>query len=224
MMCDERLFAPQVSQLHTDYNVSVGDITAADNMHDLAVDVLKKAPEQFALCGLSMGGIVAMEIYRQAPQRVDAIAFLDTSPLAEVETVKASRQPQIERVQSGCLAKVMRDELKPKYLANGPSKQFILKLCMDMALDLGPDTFSNQSLALRERTDQQETLRRIDVPTLVLCGREDQLCSVEKHKLMHKLVPNSQFVVVEKAGHLPTLEQPEETAVHLHNWLENSRT
>ena len=91
-------------------------------MQALAAEVLAQAPERFALAGLSMGGIVAMEVLRQAPGRVDRIALLDTNPLAEADVVKARRGPQIDKARSGRMADVMRDEMKPNYLADGPNQ------------------------------------------------------------------------------------------------------
>jgi pimeloyl-ACP methyl ester carboxylesterase len=91
---------------------------------------------------------------------------------------------------------------------------------MEMALSLGPQVFADQSRALHDRPDQQETLRRVTVPTLVLCGRGDVLCPVERHDLMHSLIPHSTLHIVENAGHLPTLEQPDETTAALARWLE----
>lgn len=220
MMCDERLFAPQVRRLSKDRDVSVGTITQHANVQALAASVLARAPDRFALAGLSMGGIVAMEIMAQAPERITHLALLDTNPKAEADVIKAMREPQIEKVQAGELARVMREDMKPNYLAKGPQRDHVLDMCMDMALAVGPDAFVRQSRALQTRPDQQDTLRRVDVPTLILCGREDVLCPVHRHELMHDLVAGSTLRIIEGAGHLPTLEQPDETTAALTRWLE----
>ena len=178
MMCDARMFAPQIAALGRDREITVGDITGHDTMHGLATSVLATAPKRFALAGLSMGGIVAMEVVRLAPQRVTRLALLDTNPLAETPVMRDRRTPQIENVKAGRLRAVMRDEMKPNYLADGDGKQAILDLCMEMAEDLGAEVFIRQSLALRDRPDQQDTLRAVTVPTLILCGREDRACPV----------------------------------------------
>ena len=184
--------------------------------------MLAGAPERFALAGLSMGGIVAMEVLRQAPERVERIALLDTNPLAEVEAVKARRGPQIDKARQGRMAEVIRDEMMPNYLAEPAANQPLLDLCLQMAEDLGPQVFIRQSLALRDRPDQSETLRRFDGPSLVLCGRHDALCPVARHELMADLLPRATLEIIEGAGHLPTLEQPEETNAALARWLEMS--
>lgn len=219
MMCDGRLFGPQVAAFEADREVIVADITGAADTGTLAASVLAAAPERFALAGLSMGGIVAMEVMAQAPDRVERLALLDTNPRAELPEVQARREPQIEAVRAGGLDRVMREELKPNYLADGPRLGEILDLCMAMALDLGPAVFERQSLALRDRPDRQDVLRGVRVPTLVLCGRHDRLCPVERHELMHGLIPGSRLVIVEGAGHLPTLERPDETNAALADWL-----
>lgn len=167
-----------------------------------------------------MGGIVAMEVLRQAPTRVARLALLDTNPLAEAPQVAARRAPQVAKVQRGQLQAVMRDEMKPNYLTDGPHRAAILDLCMDMAGALGPDVFVRQSRALQTRPDQQDILRTCRVPALVLCGRDDALCPVHRHVLMHELMPHSTLHIVENAGHLPTLEQPDETTAALLRWLE----
>ena len=94
-----------------------------------------------------MGGIVAMDILRQAPERVERIALLDTNPLAETEKVQAYRVPQMDAVREGQLATVMRDQMKPHYLADGPKRQAILDLCMDMAQSsVRKSSFANPKL------------------------------------------------------------------------------
>lgn len=220
MMCDARLFGPQIGALSARMPVMLAPITGHDCVAVLAAEILSWTPDRFALAGLSMGGIVAMEILRQAPERVTRLALLDTNPLAEQEAVKARREPQIEKVRAGQLRAVMRDEMMPNYLADAATGAPILNLCMDMAENLGPDVFVRQSRALQTRPDQQQTLRAYAGPALVLCGREDRLCPVERHDLMASLLPNATRVTIDGAGHLPTLEQPEETNAALRRWLE----
>lgn len=218
MMCDARLFAHQSGPISALGPLLVADIGGADSVAALAAAIWADAPPRVALAGLSMGGIVAMEMLRQAPARVAGLALMDTNPLAEADAVKARRAPQIAKVQAGQLDAVMRDEMKPNYLTEGPMCDEILELCMDMALGLGPEVFCRQSVALRERPDQSETLAAYRGHALVLCGRDDALCPVARHKLMHALMPQSRLVIIEDAGHLPVLEQPDETTATLVCW------
>ena len=219
MMCDERIFSPQIEELSKNIEVTVADISNFSSVSELASDVLKKAPKSFSLLGHSMGGIVAMEIYSQQPKRIEKLILMDTNPKAELDEVKLKREPQIREVNKGKLLEVMRDEMKPNYLAESENKRSVLNVCMDMALTLGPDVFINQSRALQSRLDQQNTIQSIKIPVLIMCGSEDKLCPVERHEMMHNMISDSDLIIINNAGHMPTLEQPRETTEVLKEWL-----
>jgi len=195
-------------------------ISQHDTVEALAADVLEQAPATFALGGLSMGGIVAMEVIRQAPDRVTHLCLMDTNSEAETDQIKAMRQPQIEKALAGQLDSVMRNEMKPNYLAHGPRRADVLDLCMEMALDLGPEVFARQSAALRDRPDQKQTLQDWDKPTLILTGAQDRLCPLHRHELMAELMPQATLTIIPDAGHLPTLERPNATRAALVRWRE----
>lgn len=220
MMCDARLFTPQIAAFSGQRHLFLASAAGHDSIAAMATSILDAAPARFALCGLSMGGIIAMEMLRQAPDRVDRIALLDTNPLAEKDEVKTRRAPQMEAVRRGDLAAVMQEQVMPNYLSPGHQLPAVLDLCLDMALGLGAQVFLDQSRALMDRRDQCETLRQAAMPALVLCGRDDALCPLERHDLMAGLIPGSTLEVIENAGHLPTLEQPEQTNAALLRWLE----
>lgn len=217
MMCDERMWGGVDRRLGAPVLHHIP--TGAETMSALAARFLAGAPPRFALAGLSMGGILAMEILRQAPDRVERLALLDTNPRAEAAAVQARRGPQIDRALAGDLAGVMAQDMKPNYLVPGPGAGAILDLCMDMALSLGPEVFASQSRALRDRPDQQATLAAYRGPALVLMGAEDRLCPLDRHRLMHDLMPQSVLHIIPKAAHLPPLEQPDATARALRDWL-----
>ena len=217
MMCDARMWGGLPDALaprpvHHALPVEGESIAA------MAAAILAQAPPRFALAGLSMGGIVAMEMLEQAPDRIERLALLDTNPLAERAEVQARRAPQIARALSGDLVGVMRDELKPNYLADAGDTA-TLDLCLAMAEGLGPEVFRRQSLALRDRADRTETLARFTGPALVLMGAEDRLCPRDRHDLMHALMPQSRLVIVPGAGHLPPLETPAPTLAAFKDWL-----
>ena len=219
MMCDERIFSPQIEALSQNLEVTIADISKFSSVRKLASDVLKKAPKKFSLLGHSMGGIVAMEIYSQEPNRIEKLILMDTNPKAELDEVKLKREPQIREVNKGKLLEVMRDEMKPNYLAESENKRSVLNVCMDMALTLGPDVFINQSRALQSRLDQQNTIQSIKIPVLIICGSEDKLCPVERHEMMHNMISDSDLKIINNAGHMPTLEQPRETTEVIKEWL-----
>lgn len=222
MMCDDRLFALKTATFSASMPVINIPLVGHDNFKDMAEQVLENAPNKFALAGLSMGGIAAMEIMRLAPHRITRLALMDTNHLPDSPERRAVRDVQIAKVQGGGLFDIMRNEMKPNYLANGSDRTDILELCMVMAQALGPDVFINQSKALQSRRDQTKVLEQINVPTLILCGREDKLCPVEKHKMMQSLIVGSELSVIDRSGHLPVLEMPDITNQLLQNWLHKS--
>lgn len=223
MMCDARLFGPQIGALSSLFTLHLPPIAGSDSIADIAgiaAEILRHAPPVFALAGLSMGGIVAMEIMAQAPDRVTKIALLDTNALAEPPEAQARRIPQIARVLAGGLDAIMANELIPRYLNNAAQHTDIMALCMDMARNLGPQVFARQSRALASRPDQTQTLASYGRPALILMGEDDILCPKPRHDLMHALMPQSRLAIIPGAGHLPTLEKPMETTAELRRWLE----
>jgi pimeloyl-ACP methyl ester carboxylesterase len=220
MMCDGRLYGPQIKALGRDRAIHLAPISSQDTVESMATEVLASAPPSFALAGLSMGGIVAMEVVRRAPDRVTRLALMDTNALGETPVYAAAREPQIARVMAGSLVEVIREDMKPDFLAPGPGRQAVLDLVMDMALEMGEGVYLRQSRALQRRPDQQGTLRKLKIPTLILCGEHDALCPVARHQFMADLIESAVLNIVPDAGHLPTLEQPKAVNAALKQWLE----
>ncbi|PIE13069.1 MAG: alpha/beta hydrolase [Rhodobacterales bacterium] len=219
MMCDARLYAPQIDVMSREMGVMVAPATVGERIEEIASNILTMAPAKFALAGLSMGGIIAMEILRRAPDRVTRIALLDTNPLAETPQSAAAYEPMIVGVKAGRLDDVMRGFMKPDYLAPGPRRMEVLALMSQMAADMGEAVFLRQIRALQRRRDQQVVLRRCKVPALVMCGAYDGLTPVKRHQFMAELIPYARLEVIEDAGHVPTLEAPEATTAALRTWM-----
>ena len=219
LMCDARLWAPQVASLP--YAAVHADTTRADNFEHMARQVLAAAPPRFALAGLSMGGILAFEIWRQAPGRVTHLALLDTNPHPDHPERQSMRFKQVEQALSGGLREVAIESLKPMYLAESRrDDDAILTTLLDMALELGPEVFQRQSTALRDRADSVPTLASIDCPVLVACGVEDKLCPPRFHELMASEIPGARLCVIDDCGHLASLERPDIINRELHALLE----
>ena len=217
-MCDARLFGPQIKALGDGRRIVV-PVPRERTISDMARAILNSLRGPICLGGLSMGGIVAMEMLRQAPERIERLALMDTTPLADAPANFDIRTRQIAEVKAGGLDRVMREELKPAYLFDISNKPELLALCMDMARALGPDVFEAQALALRDREDLTGALALAPPSTLILHGAEDRLCPPERHDLMQSRIHNSRRVVVQEAGHMPTLEQPDSVSDALKAWL-----
>ena len=208
MMCDARQWAHQEAQFSLP--VFHADCSKHDSLSEMAASVLADAPEGFALVGLSMGGILAFEIWRQAPERVTHLALLDTNPHAESTDRQSMRLDQIAAAASGRLRELATESLKPIYLAEAHREDdSLMSTILDMVMDLGADVFRSQSLALRSRIDSVPTLSTITCPTLVMCGDEDRICPPVFHQLMASEIPHAQLKVIENCGHLSSMEQPE---------------
>jgi pimeloyl-ACP methyl ester carboxylesterase len=209
-MCDRRLWSlaePHLSALG--FQLEHADISHGTSIAEIAARVLDSAPPRFVAAALSMGGIIAFEVLRQAPERVVGLILSDTNAAPETPEREAIRRKQQNRVRAGELRRVVSDELKPAYLASENRQRLdILGLTLQMALDLGPDVFLSQSEALITRPDSRPLLNQIGCPTLVLFGKHDPICLPEWHEDMARQIPGSQLCAIDHAGHLPPLEQP----------------
>ena len=207
MMCDWRLFAPQIAHLGGSYALGIADLSKDDTIQAMAKRALDAAPPRFVAVGLSMGGIVGFEIWRQAPDRVRGLVLMDTNARAESPARQAARLKQIEKVRAGELRDVMAEEMKPLYLgAAHRHDQAILQTVLRMAMELGAEVFVRQSIALRGRPDSLVCLPDIACPVLLICGAEDQLCPPAQHRQIATDMGCASLQVIAGAGHLPTLE------------------
>lgn len=217
-MCDERLFAPQVKTLSkSGIACSVGDLTRGASIERMAEQVLANAPKRFALAGLSMGGIVAFEICKQAPERVSHLALLNTT--ARADAAGAARKKQLGRVAAGELDLVLKEELKPQYLAPMNRTRERLSTLEAMGVDLGEDVFCRQTMALTIRDSYLEFASQILCPTLLLAGAQDTVCPVDRHEEIAARIPHAELQVLDNCGHISTLEQPEAVSKAIINLL-----
>jgi len=220
MMCDARLFAPQIAVFGSTHDVVVPSLDQP-TITAMAEAVLASAPTgPVNVAGLSMGGIVAMAMVDLAPGRVARLGLLDSNHLADAPDRFDIRNRQIADVEAGRMRDVIFDEMKPVYLApENRGNQDLLDLLMDMAMDVGAEAFVAQSVALRDRPGRCAALRTFPGPALVLCGAEDRLCPPERHRDMADLLPDAELVLVPGAGHISTLENPAAVNAAFHNWL-----
>ena len=206
-MCDGRLFSAQQRSLEAaGHSCSNGDLASGETIEELAANVLADAPECFVPVGLSMGGIVALEIVRQAPERVSHLALLNTTYRAD--KAGPQRIAQIDRVRQGELNLVLREELKPTYMHPDNRTAERLALLSDMGAALGEDVFERQSKALIARRSYAESLCEISCPTLVLAGAQDEVCPVVLHRDIAAAIPCARLEILQGCGHLSTLEKP----------------
>lgn len=220
LLCDAALWQPQVEGLSDIADPWVADFTSQDSIAAMAESVLAAMPERFAVAALSMGGYVALEIMATAPERVERLALLDTRPTTDGEAERKRRRGLIELARKGQF-KGVTPRLLPLFLHHDRLDDAALTgTVMAMAEHVGKDAFIRQQQAILGRRDQTSTLVSIQVPTLVLCGREDVLTPLEDHKFMAAGIASARLVVIEDCGHLATLERPQEVTAALRSWLQ----
>jgi len=219
LVTDSRLWQHQAAALADIAHVSVGDLTKGHTIAEMAADVLAGAPsEQFALAGLSMGGYVALEIMRQAPERILALALLDTSARPDTPTALEKRSEAIELAEKNYQAVI--EGLMPKQLHEAQLQDdALVSMIIDMAMSLGNKTFIRQQRAIAGRIDSLPSLSAIKCPTLILCGREDAITPIGLHQEMVTEIEGSGLCIVDDCGHLSALEQPSRVNEALTQWL-----
>jgi pimeloyl-ACP methyl ester carboxylesterase len=214
-----RLYAQQIPALWRTGPVTVAEPTHDDNMAAIARRILASAPPRFALAGLSMGGYVAFEIWRQAPQRIARLALLDTSARADTPEQSAGRRTQIALAAEGRFAEVV-DLQFPRLVHRRRREDAALRaLFGEMAADVGEAAFIRQQAATMGRVDSRPDLGRIRVPTLVLVGDGDELTPPERAAEIASGIAGARLVTVPDCGHLSTLEQPQAVTAALLEWL-----
>jgi len=221
LLCDAALWEPQLSELADIADFFVADLTEYETMKEMGESVLRDAPwKEFALAGLSMGGYVALEVMRQAPQRVTRLALLDSRARPETPDETERRQQLMKLAQSERGFTPVTSRMLPLMLHPSRVKDAQLtKTIRDMAERTGVEAYLRQQRAIMSRPDFRPGLPKIKCPTLVLCGRQDQLTPLECSAEMAAAIPGAKLVVVEKCGHLSTLERPESVNGALRDWL-----
>jgi pimeloyl-ACP methyl ester carboxylesterase len=218
--CTADLWSAQISVLSAGRSVIVADHGRADTMAAIAAAILAEAPPRFALAGLSMGGYVAMEILRQAPERVERLALLDTQARADGEEARAARLQQIEIAETGGFDRIADLQL-PRLLSQAhQSDARLVEIVRRMARDTGAAAFVRQQKAILGRIDSRPSLAAIACPCAVIVGEEDVLTPVELAREMVEAIPGAVLETIADSGHLSTIEAPDAVTAAMERWLD----
>lgn len=220
LLCTEALFAPQIGELARDgVQVQVADHRRDETIAAIATRLLAEAPPRFALAGLSMGGYIAMEVMRRAPERVTRLMLLDTSARADTAEQTANRRRLMGLAESGKFDQVT-PSLFPLFVHEDRQEDAALRqLVMQMAQATGPEAFVRQEKAILAREDSRPSLGNIPCPTTIVVGAGDRLTPPELAREMQGLIPRSRLETVFGAGHLPTVEAPDAVTALMRTWL-----
>jgi pimeloyl-ACP methyl ester carboxylesterase len=218
--CSPRLYAAQMPALWRFGPVTVADHTRDDTMAAIAGRILAAAPPRFALAGLSMGGYIALEIIRQAADRVEKLALLDTGSRADTPEATAKRHANIALAQNGRFDDVIGPQF-PLYVHPARQNDAALKAdYLAMCHDVGPEAYVRQQKAIMERVDSRPLLAAIRCPTLVLVGEQDAATPPALSDEMAAAIPGARLAKIAACGHLSTMERPEAVTQELVAWMD----
>lgn len=218
-LCDRRLFAHQLDHLGDVAAPRFVDVPDHASVAAMATAVLAAAPARFALVGLSLGGIVGLEIVRRAPARVSRLALAATSAAPDPPRMTEVRRASIARVRAGAFAAQVDDVLPFLVAAATRERAGATTAVRAMALGLGAERYARQVEAIAGRPDQRAVPPAIGCPTVVICGREDAVIPLDSHRALAAAIPGARLAIVEQAGHLVPFEQPQATTALLRDWL-----
>jgi len=223
-LTDERLYAAQVAALGDRFETRVFVFRDHDSLGGMADELLANTPARFTLVGLSLGGYVAFEIIRRQLARIERLALLDTTAVADHEARKAGRFADIAKVREGGIEALI-PELPARWLLPAHAKNpQLVALMGDMARSVGARGQFNQQTAMLARPDSHADLAKVRVPALVMCGEQDPVTPVADHEAMAARIPGARLEFIPECGHLSTIEQPQRVNAVLADWLDSTAT
>jgi pimeloyl-ACP methyl ester carboxylesterase len=215
VLSDERVWSYQIQHLHDRVTCKVIPLVEGNTTEDLLQTVLNTVQGPFFLAGHSMGGWLALELARHAPQRILKLCLLNTSAQPDSEAKYQSRMAMIRGVEQGDFQEVA-EMLTDYYVLNDPVKKDVLS----MFLDVGKHVFLKQQKILLTREGCSSFLSQISIPTLVIHAREDKNCSLAAHEELADNIPKAKLAIIEDSGHMSPMESPQAVTTLLRLWLD----
>jgi pimeloyl-ACP methyl ester carboxylesterase len=218
-MTTRALWVAQVAALSDIASIHVVELSPYDSIDSMAEAVLERAPDHFALAGLSLGGFTAFEIMRRASDRVSRLALVSTGANLDTPERMEARKKQVEAVRAGKFDEVAEGLVKAMQSPTRPFAPAAQNTLRQMVWETGPECFLRQQNAMVNRPDSRPDLAHIACPTLVVHGRNDQPWPIEGAEEMARSVSHARFVAIDDCGHLSTLDRPAEVTVAMRDWL-----
>ena len=218
-LLDERCWEPQRSAFANERNLFVSDHRSDDTIAGMAKRLLASAPDRFLLLGHAMGGFIALEVMRQAPERVKGLALLATLANADGPAQTERRMGYIKLVEEGRFEQVAEERIPMLLAPERRSDPILTGQIRAMAQATGAEIFLRQQRAIMGRIDSRPSLGHITVPTLILWGDEDGIANRAQQQDMLDGISGSRLEVLKRCGHLSTLEAPREVNTLLSGWM-----
>jgi pimeloyl-ACP methyl ester carboxylesterase len=191
-----------------------------DSIEAMAAALLASCAGPLAVCGASMGGMIAMEAARQAPARIVGLAVLGTTARPESPEMRNLRETACKLFAQGRVAEVIEPNVALAFHPDQARDAELTRAYVDFVLRAGAGQLIRQNRAVMARPDARPHLPKLRCATLVMCGDGDQLVAAENSREIAALVPGARFVELARCGHMLTMEKPEEVNAALRGWLE----
>jgi pimeloyl-ACP methyl ester carboxylesterase len=218
---DAVMWRPQLAALPPEWNAVVTEVHMHhDDIAAMAAALLAGHDGPLVLCGASMGGIIAMEAARQAPERLRGLALLGTNARPETREMRALREAAIDLFAQGREAEVIEPNVSLAFHPEQAADPALVQAYLDFVLGAGAEQLIRQNRAIIGRPDARMHLPQLRCPTLVMCGEADQLTPPECSREIASLVPGARLVMVPRCGHMLTMEKPQVVNAALIEWLE----
>ena len=219
LLCDARLWRDQITSLADIATPVVADLTQDDRLEAMAERALAAMPERFAVAALSMGGYVAFALLRLAPERISRLLLMDTSARSDTDYQARRRRALIALSGSGRFHGVAPRMLPTLLHPDRLGDPILAAEVSAMAARVGRDAFVCQQTAILNRPDSRADLTAIRVPTLVAVGAGDRVTPMPMAEEIATGIPGAKLEIIEGCGHLPPMEDPEQTSALMRRWL-----
>ncbi|HSV50836.1 MAG TPA: alpha/beta fold hydrolase [Burkholderiaceae bacterium] len=218
---DTVMWQPQLAALPAGLQAHVTDVHARHGaIPEMAAALLREHEGELILCGASMGGIIAMEAVRQAPQRIRGLALLGTNARPETAEMRALREGAIAVFfREGGVEEIIRANVALAFHPRQAADAALVDSYLSFVLRAGAEQLIRQNRAIMSRPDARRHLAQVRCPTLVMCGDADQLTPPECSREIAQLIPNAELVWVPQCGHMLTMEKPALVNAALLAWL-----
>ena len=223
-LCDARVWRAQVDALQMLRPVAVCEVGRERTMESEVASYLAILPPRFVLGGFSLGGIIALEFYRQAPDRVAGLILVSTNARPDPEPSREKRRRLVERVEAGDLERVLDESLLPYYFSTECGHRGELTGLIKAMAHASAANFANQSRYASDRPDSRPMLKSINVPVLLICGDSDMLTPPDRQDEMAQELAQASLVFIARCGHFATLEAPEACNQAMQQWLLKMRS
>lgn len=220
LTCTAEIWSNQIVPLWSRGPVTVAHHTEGESIAEIARAILHAAPPRFALGGISMGGYIAFEIWRQAPERVMGLAFVDTSSRADAPETTERRRVAMALARDGKYGQVVANAFPFAVHPNHQDDAVLKGLHTRMAMSVGVEVYLRQQEAIIGRADSRTNLGQIGAPTAVIVGERDLLTPPELAREIADGIPNARLTTIAEAGHMAVAERPEAVNAALLAWLD----